>query len=66
MGFIIDVNDHLSVEVRRTSFMIHDDELQATESPEFGYNRVFPLIAALEHVKNSERFQAWLKKEERK
>lgn len=63
MGLIIDVNDHLSVELRRESFIVHDDAL-VQEAPEFGYERVYGLIALLAAVEQSERFQRWLAKRE--
>ena len=65
MGLIITINDHLDVELRRESFCIHDDESPADlPSPEFGYERVFPLKAALGAIEKEPRFVEWLQKRE--
>lgn len=67
MGVIYETtNKHLEYELRRTSFIIHDDERAAPEAPEFGYERVYGLIALLQLVEQSDRFQCWLKKAERR
>lgn len=63
MGHIIEINDHLDIELRRESFRIYDDELP-TESPEFGYERVFPLEHAIAEVKKHPRFVEWLREKE--
>lgn len=64
MGVILETsNPHLSIELRRESFFIHDDEL-TTESPEFGYERVFGLQGILEQILEHPRFIRWLNKRE--
>lgn len=64
MGVIVETkNPHLEFEMRRESFIIHDDEL-IQESPEFGYERVFGLQALIAQVIQHPRFIAWLKKKE--
>lgn len=64
MGFIITINAHLDVEIRKESFIIHDDELPI-ESPEFRFERVFPFQAAIQQIIESPRFQRWLEEKER-
>ena len=66
MGVVYETsNAHLDYELRRDSFIVHDDELiHEQEAPEFGYERVYGLIALLQAVEASERFQRWLAKRE--
>jgi hypothetical protein len=65
MGVIYETtNAHLEYELRRESFIIHDDELPTPFPPEFGYERVYGLIALLQRVEESERFQRWLARRE--
>lgn len=67
MGYIIDVTETVAVELRRESFIFHiEKSCGCGEAPEFHYNRVFAMEAAIAEVKKSERFQAWLKKAESK
>lgn len=67
MGVIYETtNKHLEYELRRTSFIVHDDERATPEAPEFGYERVYGLIALLQLIEQSECFQRWLAKAERR
>ena len=67
MGVIIEINEHLEVELRRTSFIIHDDARDDRDiAPEFGYERAFPMKALVEAVLQHPRFVSWLKKRERR
>lgn len=65
MSVIIEINDHLEVELRCESFIIHDDERDKLDiAPEFGYERAFPMKALVETVLQHPRFVLWLKKRE--
>lgn len=71
MGRITEISDTVSVEVRRESAAFMIDGAVADQDPlaariEFPYRRVFALKAAVETIIQSQRFQTWLAKEERK
>lgn len=62
MGYIIDINDDVFVELRRESFRLGGPHF----NEEFHYRNLYPLLAALVEAEKSERFQSWLTKEEAK
>ena len=67
MGEILDCgNEHIEVEVRRESFIIHDDARDSRDvAPEFGYERVYALQALIQQIIEHPRFVAWREKKER-
>jgi hypothetical protein len=61
MGFVVEITPRVDIEVRRDSFRFVDGESELAQ-PEFDYELVPALSRALNIVKDSPRYVAWLKR----